>query len=90
MMSANHLIKEPCKSDLSTKEEVVDAVKTFSTRSCEQYFIYNSIKALLKCKSHIDVESPSMKMRGDDLRNIKKYKGPHTCANPIINPNHKS
>lgn len=29
-----------------------------------------------------------MKMRGDDLLQIKKYKGPSLCVNPFINWEH--
>lgn len=76
-----------------SKQEVVHAVKTFSIRSHHQYYVHKSSPTLLKLKCKGDSECPwslrATRRKGDELWEIKKYKGPHTCVNPLMNRDHR-
>lgn len=77
----------------ATKEDIVHVVEVFSIRKHQQYFVYKSLKTLLKLKCKRLNECPwsrlAAKRKGDDLWEIRKYKGPHTCFNLLMNRDHR-
>lgn len=71
-----------------SKEDVVHAIKTWSIKTHQQYFVYKSSKTLLKLKCSRLSECPwslrAAKRKRDELWEIRKYKGPHTCVNLLM------
>ncbi|KAG8382511.1 hypothetical protein BUALT_Bualt05G0084900 [Buddleja alternifolia] len=76
----------------NTKDELQNAVKSYSIRVHQQYVVTNSSPNfwVLKCK-----QAPQCPWRlrasirhGTSFFEIKKYSGPHTCVSPIINRDH--
>lgn len=72
--------------------KVVHAVKTFSTRSCQQYYIYKSTKHWQSWSANrrpsvhwvCELYNKGWRAIGD-----KKYKGSYTCVNPHMNEDHR-
>lgn len=64
-----------------------------SISSHQQYYNYKSSPTLLKLKCKWESECPwsfrTSKRKGDELWKIKKYKGPHTCVNTLMNMDHR-
>lgn len=82
------------KSQIFTpKEEVAHAVKMFSVKIYQQYFIYKSSKSLLKLKFKQFSEClwilRTAKQKGDNFWEIRKYKGRYTCNNLLMNRDHR-
>ncbi|KAL6512976.1 hypothetical protein OROHE_019766 [Orobanche hederae] len=76
----------------TTKDEMQTAVKLYSLRVHPQYQVANSsphlwvvkCKQAPKCPWRLRASIP----RGASFFKVKKYDGPHTCINPIINRDH--
>lgn len=64
-----------------------------SISSHQQYYNYKSSPTLLKLKCKQESKCPwslrAAKRKGDELWEIKKYKGPHTCVSPLMNMDHR-
>lgn len=62
-------------------------------RSDRHYYICKSSKTLLELKCCRESESGwslrAAKRRGCDLWEIIKYKGPHSCVNPLMSTDHR-
>lgn len=77
----------------ASKQDVVHAIKTWSIKTHQQYRVYKSSKTLLKLKcsrlSECLWSLRAAKRRKDDMWEIRKYKGPHSCVNPLMNKEHR-
>lgn len=78
---------------LSLKEDVVHVVKIFFIRLHQQYYVHKSNQNITKLKFKRETECAQSfriwKTKGDELWKTKKYKGPYTYVNPVMNIYHR-
>ena len=78
----------------SSKAILQDAIKLYSIKAHQHYVVVASSKKflVLRCKKAEECQCTwklhAMVVKDTYFFAINKYKGPHTCVNACLNPNH--